>query len=278
MLYIIRGLPGSGKTTLAKIMQQQLNAAHFEADMFFEVNGEYKFDKTKIKQAHNWCYNSVIDNLLTGKTVIVSNTFTRYWEMQKYIDYCTQHNVAYHVIICSGNYKSIHNVPNSTIEDMKKRFEFEPPKVNVDRFLPERKNDTNKPRCIIVDIDGTLAMNKSGRSPYDESLVHLDVVNEHVKAVVNAYTGKVIIVSGRTQACDIATQQWLRDNGIAFHSLYMRQINDSRKDAIVKKEIFEQISQHYFVEFAIDDRKQVKRMWNEVGVFVFDVNQFDVEF
>ena len=40
-----------GKSTLAKRVCNQ----HIEADMFFMKDGEYKFDPTKLKQAHEWC-------------------------------------------------------------------------------------------------------------------------------------------------------------------------------------------------------------------------------
>ena len=45
-LFILRGLPGSGKTTLAK----SIGAVHFEADMYFMEGNEYKFDVTKLKR------------------------------------------------------------------------------------------------------------------------------------------------------------------------------------------------------------------------------------
>ena len=54
-LFLVRGLPGSGKTTFAK----QLSDIVFEADMYFESNGEYKFDPSKIRDAHEWCKGHV---------------------------------------------------------------------------------------------------------------------------------------------------------------------------------------------------------------------------
>ena len=60
---IIRGLPGSGKSTLAKSMVDYL---HFEADMYLEINGEYVYDASKIKQAHDWCVASAKNALEKG--------------------------------------------------------------------------------------------------------------------------------------------------------------------------------------------------------------------
>ena len=56
-LYIIRGIPGSGKSTLAKKLVGDDN--YFEADMYFLQDGIYEFDITKIKDAHDWCYNKI---------------------------------------------------------------------------------------------------------------------------------------------------------------------------------------------------------------------------
>ena len=54
-LYLLRGIPGAGKSTLAK----QLGDSHFETDGFFMVDGEYKFDPTKLREAHQWCQSQV---------------------------------------------------------------------------------------------------------------------------------------------------------------------------------------------------------------------------
>jgi hypothetical protein len=60
-LILLRGLPNSGKSTAAKLFNKD---PHFEADMFFlDANGDYEFDITKIKEAHNWCRNSVMDDM-----------------------------------------------------------------------------------------------------------------------------------------------------------------------------------------------------------------------
>ena len=59
----------------------------------------------------------------------------------------------------------------------------------------------------------------------------------------------------------------------------MRKTDDSRKDSIIKKEIFlEHIDKEYNVMSVFDDRPQVIRMWRDLGLFVFDVNQSECEF
>lgn len=123
MLYIIRGLPGSGKSTLAKKLAEALNCKHFEADMYFMTeSGEYKFDAKELHLAHYWCYRSVVDELDRGNNVIVSNTFTTIREMEDYIMSANNLNIPTRVIQCTGEYGSVHNVPEETLAKMKARF------------------------------------------------------------------------------------------------------------------------------------------------------------
>jgi len=74
--------------------------------------------------------------------------------------------------------------------------------------------------------------------------------------------------------CREETMRWLEDNDIVFDQLYMRATDDTRKDSIVKQEIYDKhIKDKYNVVFVFDDRPQVVQMWRDNGLFVFDVNQ-----
>lgn len=121
-LVIIRGLPGSGKTTYAK--QCFPNHIHLEADMFFvNANGDYSFYGSMIKNAHEWCTSTAHIFMNHQKDVIVSNTFTTLKEMRPYLDHAklTGHQIS--VIRMNTQYGSIHDVPADVIERMKARFE-----------------------------------------------------------------------------------------------------------------------------------------------------------
>lgn len=126
-LYIVRGVPGSGKSTFAK----SLGGTHFEADMFFMKDGEYKFNMSKIKEAHKWCQDSVntamIMNNTAGlnETIVVSNTFTQEWEMMPYFEMAELHEYRVFSIILENRHGGVneHNVPEDKIEQMKNRFE-----------------------------------------------------------------------------------------------------------------------------------------------------------
>ena len=113
---IIRGLPGSGKSTLAKSMVDYL---HFEADMYLEINGEYVYDASKIKQAHDWCVDSAKNALEKGANVVISNTFVKLWEIQRYIEL----GFPFKILELQGKWPNIHGVPIEMIDIMASRWE-----------------------------------------------------------------------------------------------------------------------------------------------------------
>lgn len=128
ILYIVRGLPGSGKSTFAK----SLGGVHFEADQFFMVDGEYKFDGAKIKDAHKWCQNEVNTAMILNHTanlnnvIVVSNTFTQEWEMQPYLDMAKDWGYTVFSVIVENRHGgvNVHGVPDDKLELMKNRFEI----------------------------------------------------------------------------------------------------------------------------------------------------------
>jgi predicted kinase len=128
-LYIVRGLPGSGKSTFAKT----LGGTHFETDNFFMVDGEYKFDGSKIKEAHNWCQNSVNSAMILNntaglnETIVVSNTSTQEWEMKPYYEMAETYGYRVFSIIVENRHGGInqHNVPEEVLNSMRNRFEIQ---------------------------------------------------------------------------------------------------------------------------------------------------------
>ena len=123
-LYIIRGLPGSGKSTLAKKLMFSFEFGyHIEADMFFIKNGIYHYDSKKIGEAHEWCQEGAFKALSFDMTVIVSNTFTRRWEIMPYVNMARQLGKTYQIIKTEGSFKNEHGVPDEVIERMRSRWE-----------------------------------------------------------------------------------------------------------------------------------------------------------
>jgi hypothetical protein len=130
-LYIVRGLPGSGKSTFARSIAKPYQI--FEADQYFMKRGKYNFDPTKLRDAHDSCKQRVVNrmreslfNSIFFRNIVVSNTFTQDWEMKFYRNIARKYGYKVHTIIVENRHKgtNVHGVPEDKIEIMKDRFEI----------------------------------------------------------------------------------------------------------------------------------------------------------
>jgi|TARA_Y100000310_G_scaffold240081_1_gene243872 uridine kinase len=138
-LVLVRGLPGSGKTTLAEILNFNEDAIMFSTDDLFMVDGEYKFDASKLSEYHKTNIDNVRQEMQKVKdghlysipcfscnVIIVHNTFTQEWEMEPYYELAKKYGWAVISLIVENRHegKSIHGVPDNAIEHMRNRFEI----------------------------------------------------------------------------------------------------------------------------------------------------------
>lgn len=131
-LYLIRGIPGSGKSTFAHHVWNDY--AICEADKFFyDKEGNYNFDASKLKQAHEWCRNEVETRMKDNEAnpqyypeIVVSNTFTQEWEMEAYYELAKKYNYLVISIIVENRHggKNVHGVPEEKLEQMRNRFQI----------------------------------------------------------------------------------------------------------------------------------------------------------
>jgi predicted kinase len=131
-LYLIRGIPGSGKSTFANHVWNDY--AICEADKFFyDKEGNYNFDANKLRQAHEWCRqeveNRMKENLITPQyypEIVVSNTFTQEWEMEPYFKLAEQYGYKVFSFIIENRHggKNVHGVPDEKLQQMRNRFEI----------------------------------------------------------------------------------------------------------------------------------------------------------
>lgn len=145
---MIRGIPGQGKSFLAKKIISDftrnfaenksfgnvVSSIHLEADMFFiDRDGNYKYNSKNIKQAHQWCRNS-FENAIKVETdlIVVSNTFTQKWEFLEYIKVAKAAGYEIEVMIPDTPWandpqqcfeRNTHGVPLETIKRMMAKME-----------------------------------------------------------------------------------------------------------------------------------------------------------
>ena len=296
-ILILIGVPASGKSTWAKeYVRKHPNWVRVNRDDFRSMLKDAAMCENKIEDMITSLTFQVINSALMKRlNVIVDNTNLK----RKYIDeiverFKYQADIDYQVFDISLK-KAIERdlsrdakVGEGVIRKMYENyktlvdsFDFQPVKKIEHRptLIPEFYSTL--PSAVIFDIDGTLALMKN-RGPYSWEKVFNDDINLIVAEQVNYHKSrgrKIILVSGRDEVCRKETQDWLEFYEISYDELHMRTKDDQRKDTIVKRELYQNhIEGKYNVLCVYDDRLQVLEMWNNLGIFAFNVNQGNIDF
>lgn len=119
-LTIVRGIPGSGKTTFVK---RSFSCLHLENDMFHMRDGKYMFKGTSQPDAIKWCMDTARNALEAGMDVVVSNTFTKRRYVEAYRKIAEETGASFEVFRCTGSFENVHSVPKDVFESMKAGFE-----------------------------------------------------------------------------------------------------------------------------------------------------------
>jgi predicted kinase len=132
VLFLVRGLPGSGKTSFASAIWNDYSVC--EADKFFyDKEGNYNFDPSKLKEAHTWCKNQVETRMIDHQNnqqyypeIAVSNTFTQEWEMEDYFKLAEKYGYKVVSLIIENRHggQNVHGVPEDKLQIMKDRFQI----------------------------------------------------------------------------------------------------------------------------------------------------------
>ncbi|QQG32115.1 polynucleotide 5'-kinase and 3'-phosphatase [Citrobacter phage CkP1] len=286
------GAPGSGKSTWANEFVSKnpgwyiLSRDDFREKLFgLDARNNYKYSKQREKAVTSAQIASA-ESLLElehTKGVIVADTnlnpvTVNKWELQ----FVNKHEIElkkFHVpwteLIKRNQYRGDKAVPIDVLRHFYQLMEVK----NI--YVP----DSSLPKAVIFDLDGTLADN-SHRSPYDLTLCGKDSPKEMVIMLLKMLREKgykILTVSGRESGTKEdetiyrrITQKWVLDHVGETHGHYQRKQGDSRKDDIVKEEIFwKHIAGNYNVKLAVDDRAQVVEMWRRIGVECWQVAHGD---
>ena len=121
-LYIIRGIPGAGKTTLARTLAPLV----IEPDMFrYTADMQYKFDSAMnaevLRKVEDLAVYAV--RRLKMPALAIAATHTRVEHIRKYIRLGLDNGYSVTVIECRGDYGNVHGVPESVVARMRAEFE-----------------------------------------------------------------------------------------------------------------------------------------------------------
>jgi len=283
MLILTRGLPGSGKTTWATAYVLDHPAGtvvRVNRDSLREMlhAGRFKGQKTE-SIVTSLQLKMVSEMLASGVDVIVDDTnlnpstVEKLSQVAKYagVDMEIKDFTDVPVDECiARDLKRPNSVGAKVIRRMYRAYLAEQVKYEADPSLPH---------VVLCDVDGTLAL-MDGRSPYDFSKVLHDSPNAPIVALAKmfSHSSKLVFMSGRDGSCMDDTRAWIAKHlGINGEiELYMRSAGDTRKDSIVKKELFDaNIDGRYYVDYVLDDRNSVVEMWRSLGLTVLQVAEGD---
>lgn len=125
-LTIIRGLPGSSKSTYAKSHFQCLI---LENDMFLVRNGKYDWSPARVKAAIRMCIDFASKALAAGADVVIANTFTKRKFVAAYEKLAKAYGAEFEVIRMEHDYGNVHNVPADVLKSMREGFEDWPGEI-----------------------------------------------------------------------------------------------------------------------------------------------------
>lgn len=291
-VYWMKGLPGSGKSTIATEMlkdPEMQPIKRLSRDFMREMldGGKWSKENEKVIIALetqiilnllNDNYNVIVDdtNLSPSATKIMD-------EIKKHLPQAVHKTIdltAVPVEECvRRDAKRANSVGAKVIRDMYRKHIL----CQAERKLDPLFYDISLPYCVIFDIDGTLA-HRENRGPFEWDKVGQDSENLSISYLLDMaqhyadeYTDtKIFIFSGRDGSCRELTEKWLYGNNIHPDGLFMRAAGDMRPDHVVKKELFDQhIANKYNVLFVVDDRDQVVHMWRDMGITCLQCNYGD---
>lgn len=296
-VWILKGLPASGKSTWAKEQVANSNCSikrinKDELRLMLDTGKHSKGNEAYILQLRDHILLTALD---LGKSVIIDDTNLYEKHEERIRELVKDFNAG----IYGDNFpkknpvqvkiKEFKASPDTCIERDLKRPNSVGAKViwnmyntYIKKEEPKKvrepmKQDDSLPHAIICDLDGTLAL-MNGRSPYDYDKCDKDLPNDPIIFLVESYLssgGKTIFLSGRDGRSKDKTRQWLKKHVQIMDGeweLHMRAPKDDRKDCIIKKELFDaHISGKYYIDFVLDDRDQVVKLWRSMGLTCLQV-------
>lgn len=288
-LVIMRGLPGSGKSTWAKawVNEDPINRVRLNWDDMRNMMGPYwiperentgilkelreKFLKHMMER--NW--DIVCDNMnLNPKEIEFYENIVKEFNEDGHpytiefkdffipVEECIRRDAMRANPIGEKTIKSLFHkyMPLIVGSEHRKKIESQP------------TYRADKPDCIIVDMDGTLAFNLSGRSFFDDiDMIKYDTPLLATVSILRAMkmtgTCNIFIVTGRSEKSREATEVWLTENNIPFDKVFMREEGDFSHSNDFKQKVYEDnIKNNYNVLFVLDDDTKCMKMYQEQGL------------
>ncbi|XP_075276352.1 uncharacterized protein LOC104332702 isoform X3 [Opisthocomus hoazin] len=156
-LLILRGLPGSGKSTLSRILlSQSRDGIILSTDDYFRQQDGYTYNAAQLGDAHDWNQKRAKQAMEQGKSpVIIDNTNTQAWEMKPYVEVALErgYRVEFHEPDTWWKFdpeelekRNKHGVTREKIAQMLERYEYQISiPIVMNSVVPPHKNTQRPP-------------------------------------------------------------------------------------------------------------------------------------
>lgn len=287
-LLAMRGISGSGKSTYVEDLKRQGWAVVSRDNIRETVFKDYEsVDEDSVTAIQDNMINVL---LKAGRNTVVDDTNIRVAYLKRFAKIAFENSADFDVVKIDCDVDEAirrvkaraaaggRDVPEAVI-----RKQAQALKSSRQVDLTEAYQQVWKPyvkpgkghRCVLIDIDGTIAFNNGHRSFYEWDKVGDDEVVQVIADLVHTLWSaglETVFMSGRDEVCRPQTEAWLDQHGIQWDNLFMRPEGDMRKDSIVKMELFDKyVRDWYDVEFVLDDRQQVVDAWRSIGLTCLQV-------
>ena len=287
---ILRGVSGSGKTTFAKRMPRVRISRDDLRRLLFSIEGKAVLTSEQEKKVTKFQREWIERELLEGNDVVVDDTNLNESLLKLLCRFIN--DIGFDFIIVdtkvsleeakerNARREPHDRVPEHVIDRQFKRAWWGNVESQAYVYKPYTP-DPSLPVAYSFDLDGTLAHTNGKRSPYDASKYHVDDVDEAIAYVgvalrVAARADELIILTGRDAKYRAECEAWLNKHGIAYDRLIMRPAGDTRNDAVVKSDLWdEHIDGKFNVLMHFDDRRRVVNGLRRKGIKVAQVQVGD---
>ena len=130
ILFIMRGVPGSGKSTIAREIIPSEGVIHSTDKYFYDDEGKYNFDPSKLKEYHDENFKSFCRSLEEEKPIVViDNTNIQRVHFDRYVDAAKAKGYVVHIVEAPQPDPSVaaerntHSVPEEVIRRMIEQYE-----------------------------------------------------------------------------------------------------------------------------------------------------------
>lgn len=294
-IFILRGLPASGKSTLARkiVDANPTHTARFNWDDIRNMMGPYwipERENTKVLYALR---DAFINNMMSNQwDIVIDNMNLNPKELEHYnkivSEYNNNHTDKYEIEVTTlftpveecvrRDALRSNPIGESVIRSIWQKYRNFLCTEENKEIVSKLKPATDLPKAVIFDVDNTLCFNTSGRPYYGTAQGLLDDV-PNINAIIAAqvyHSGgiKVLLVTGREGTDEIkeATQKWMENNQVPIDEYYFRPVNNRESGDKIKAQIISGISNKYNVIGIYEDSSKIVKSLREMGYTVFQPN------